>query len=148
MKYLMLVCRDAEDSPLAPTQADLRRPDVAQWWQAANDAGKYVMGDRLRPAAEAMSVRVRAGELLVTQGPFTEASELVAGFDVLECDTMQQAVEIAAGHAMAHAGVIGSERCGRSTASKGLRIGIIPVATGCGREGTAAWPRESEQICR
>jgi hypothetical protein len=107
MKYLMLVCRDGEDSAMAPTQADRDgAPDVAQWWQAANDAGRYVMGDRLRPAAEAMSVRVRGGELLVTQGPFTEASELVAGFDVLECDSMQQAVEIASGHAMAHAGVI------------------------------------------
>ena len=107
MKYLMLVCRDADDSLMPPTQADRDgAPDVAQWWQAANDAGNHVMGDRLRPAAEAMTVRVRGGELLVTQGPFTEVSELVAGFDVLECDSMQQAVEIASGHAMAHAGVI------------------------------------------
>lgn len=107
MKYLMLVCRDADDSVMPPTQADCDgAPDVAQWWQAANDAGKYVMGDRLRPAAEAMTVRVRHGELLVTQGPFTEASELVAGFDVLECESMHEAVEIASGHSMAHAGVI------------------------------------------
>jgi hypothetical protein len=107
VKYLMLVCRDADDSLMPPTQADRDgAPDVAQWWQAANDAGNHVMGDRLRPAAEAMTVRVRGGELLVTQGPFTEVSELVAGFDVLECDSMQQAVEIASGHAMAHAGVI------------------------------------------
>jgi hypothetical protein len=107
MKYLMLVCRDADDSATPPTQADIDgAPDVAQWWQAANDAGSYVMGDRLRPAAEAMTVRVRSGELMVTEGPFTETSELIAGFDVLECETVQQAVEIASGHAMAHAGVI------------------------------------------
>ncbi len=107
MQYLMLVCRDADDSMTPPTDADRDgAPDVEQWWQAANDAGSYVMGDRLRPAAEAMTVRVRAGELLVTQGPFTEVSELVAGFDVLECDSVQQAVEIASGHPMAHAGVI------------------------------------------
>jgi hypothetical protein len=107
VKYLMLVCRDTDDSATPPTQADRDgAPDVAQWWQAANDAGAYVMGDRLRPAAETMTVRVRGGELLVTQGPFTETSELVAGFDVLECESAQQAVEIASGHAMAHAGVI------------------------------------------
>ena len=107
MRYLMLVCREAADSITPPTQADRDgAPGVEQWWQAANEAGSYVMGDRLRPAAEAVTVRVRSGELLVTQGPFTEASELVAGFDVLECDSAQQAVEIASGHAMAHAGAI------------------------------------------
>ena len=107
MKYLMLVCRDLDDSPVPPTQADRdAAPDVGQWWQQANDAGKYVLGDRLRPAVEAMTVRVRKGELLVSQGPFTEASELVAGFDVLECESMQEAVEIASGHAMAHEGAI------------------------------------------
>ena len=107
VRYLMLVCREADDSPTPPTQADRDgAPDVAQWWQAANEAGAHVMGDRLRPAPEAMTVRVRGGELLVTQGPFTEASEVIAGFDVLECDSAQQAVEIASGHAMAHAGVI------------------------------------------
>lgn len=107
MKYLMLVCRDTDASPAPPTQADRDgAPDVGQWWQAANDAGTHVMGDRLRPAAEARTVRVRGGELLVTEGPFTETSELVAGFDVLECDSLQEAVEVASGHAMAHAGVI------------------------------------------
>lgn len=107
MKYVMLVCRDVDDSPAPPSQADRDgAPDVGQWWQAANDAGAYVMGDRLRPAAEAVTVRVRKGELLVTQGPFTETSEFVAGFDVLECASMQEAVKIASGHAMAHAGAI------------------------------------------
>ena len=107
MRYLMLVCQDVHDSDSPPTTADRDgAPNVEQWWQAANDAGNYVLGDRLRPAADAKTVRVRAGELLVTQGPFTEVSELIAGFDVLECDSIQQAVEIAAGHPMAHAGVI------------------------------------------
>lgn len=107
MKYLMLVCRDVDDSPAPPSQADRDgAPDVGQWWQAANDAGAYVMGDRLRPATEAVTVRVRKGELLLSQGPFTEVGELVAGFDVLECDSMEEAVEIASGHAMAHAGAI------------------------------------------
>ena len=79
MRYLMLVCRDVDDSPAPPTQADRDgAPDVGRWWQEVSDAGKYVTGDRLRPAAEAMTVRVRRGEVLVTQGPFTEAREVVA----------------------------------------------------------------------
>lgn len=107
MRYLMSVCKDVDDSYSPPTTADRDdAPEVEQWWQPANDAGTYVLGDRPRPAAEARTVGVRAGELRVTDGPFTEVSELVGGFDVLECDSIQQAVEIAAGHPMAHAGVI------------------------------------------
>jgi len=107
VRYLMLVCQEKDDSVTPPTQADRDgAPDVEAWWHAANDAGRHVLGDRLRPAAEAMTVRVRSGELLATQGPFTEASEVVAGFDVLECDSMDEAVRIASGHPMAHAGVI------------------------------------------
>ena len=75
-------------------------------------------GDRLRPAAEAMTVRVRRGEALVTHGPLTEASEVVAGFGILECGSMQEAVDIASGHAMAHAGASRSGRCGPSTKSR------------------------------
>lgn len=107
MRYLMLVCRDVADSPAPPTQADRdAAPDVAAWWQEVNDSGRYVLGDRLRPAQEAATVRVRGGEVLVTRGPFTELSEVVAGFDVLECGSMEEAVAIASGHAMAYGGAI------------------------------------------
>ncbi|MEO6019258.1 MAG: YciI family protein [Knoellia sp.] len=107
MQFLMLVCQDRDDSTQPPTQADRDgAPDVEQWWQGVNDAGKYVMGERLRPVAESRSVRMRDGKLLVTQGPFTETSELIAGFDVLQCDSMEEAVQIASGHSMAHGGVI------------------------------------------
>lgn len=107
MQFLMLVCREAPSSPNHPTEADrAAAPDVAQWWQAAVDAGQHVMGDRLRPAAQAVTVRVRGGEALVSQGPFTETSELVAGFDVLECASLEEAIEVASGHAMAYGGAI------------------------------------------
>lgn len=107
MQFLMLVCSEIEGSAVAPTDADRAlAPDVEKWWQGTNDAGRYVLGDRLRPSAEAVTVRVRGGEQLVTEGPFTEVSELVCGFDVLECASMAEAVEVAAGHPMAHAGVI------------------------------------------
>lgn len=107
MKYLMLVCRDTTGSATPPSAADMDgAPDVTAWWEDANATGSHVLGERLRPAAEALTVRVRGGRRLVTQGPFTEVSELVAGFDVLDCDTLERAVEIAAGHPMAYGGVI------------------------------------------
>jgi hypothetical protein len=49
-------------------------------------------------------VRTRGGELIVTDGPFTESKEWIAGYDVLECDSKEQAIEIAARHPMARFG--------------------------------------------
>jgi hypothetical protein len=43
---------------------------------------------------------------MVTDGPFAETKEAVGGFDLLECDSLEEAVEIAATHPMAEAGTI------------------------------------------
>ena len=41
---------------------------------------------------------------MITDGPFTESKEVIVGFDILECDSLDEAVEIAARHPMARAG--------------------------------------------
>ncbi|CAI9404070.1 MULTISPECIES: YciI family protein [Aestuariimicrobium] len=107
MQYLMLVCQEPAHSSTAPSDADIAgAPDVEQWWQQANDDGRYVIGSPLRPAPEAVTVRVRGGARLVTEGPFTEAGEFIGGFDVLDCADLDEAIEVAVGHPMAHRGVI------------------------------------------
>ena len=62
------------------------------------------MGERLRPAGQAKTVRVRGGKVLVTDGPFAEAKEVILGFDILECADMDEAIAVAAAHPMARAG--------------------------------------------
>ncbi|WP_226370156.1 YciI family protein [Pseudonocardia oceani] len=52
----------------------------------------------------ATTVRVRAGELLVTDGPLAETKELIVGYDVLECADLDEAVEVARAHPMARIG--------------------------------------------
>jgi hypothetical protein len=42
----------------------------------------------------------------VTDGPFAETKEAVGGFDLLECDSLEQAIEIAASHPLAEIGAI------------------------------------------
>ncbi|MBW0092156.1 hypothetical protein I4I73_14885 [Pseudonocardia sp. KRD-184] len=62
---------------------------------------------RRRPArrvSAATTVRVRAGELLVTDGPLAETKELIVGYDVLECADLDEAVEVARAHPMARIG--------------------------------------------
>ena len=64
------------------------------------------MGDQLAPPRRGRSVRVRDGKALVTDGPFAETKEAVGGFDILDCDSLEEAVEIAAEHPVAHLGTI------------------------------------------
>ncbi|HSU37711.1 MAG TPA: hypothetical protein VLJ88_18815, partial [Propionibacteriaceae bacterium] len=69
MKYMMFVATDS-DPDLASAA-----PDIEDWAADVDGRGVRVIGDRLRPAEDATTVRVRAGELLVTDGPFTESKE-------------------------------------------------------------------------
>jgi hypothetical protein len=64
------------------------------------------MGDQLAPPRRGRSVRVRGKKTLVTDGPFAETKEAIGGFDLLECGSLEEAVEIAASHPMAEAGTI------------------------------------------
>ena len=101
MRYMMFVATDPEPDP------GIEAPEaISTWFTEVNGRGKYVTGDRLRPVDDATTVRVRAGELLVTDGPYTESREWIAGFDILDCDDLDEAIEIAAKHPMARFGRI------------------------------------------
>ena len=58
----------------------------------------------LAPPAAATTIRVRDGELLVSDGPFAETKEVIAGYDLLECADLDEAIEVARTHPMARAG--------------------------------------------
>ena len=66
----------------------------------------WILGDQLAPPRRARSVRVRAGKAIVTDGPFAETKEAVGGFDIIACDSLEEAVEIAAAHPVAQMGTI------------------------------------------
>ena len=102
MRFLMLVCRDTV--PVEPP-ATPGGDDVEKWVSTMDGRGLRVTGDMLAPEREASVVRVRNGEVLVTDGPL-ETKELVGGFDLLECQDMAQAIEVAAAHPFATRGVL------------------------------------------
>ena len=99
MKYMMFVATDT-----APDTAQEAPGEIEDWFEEVTTRGKWVVGERLRPLQDATTVRVRSGELLVTDGPFTESKEWIVGFDVLECKDLDEAIEIAAKHPMARGG--------------------------------------------
>lgn len=99
MRYLMLVATDSE-----PDSDPTASPTIEQWFDYVTGKGARITGDRLRPVEDATTVRMRNGELLVTDGPFSEAKEWIAGFDLLECADLDEAIEIASKHPMAYHG--------------------------------------------
>ncbi len=100
MKYLMFVVADPDH-----TEADeAAAPTLDDWFAYVNERGTYLSGVRLQPVEDATTVRVRGGELLVTDGPFAESKEWIAGIAILDCADLDEAIEIAARNPMAFEG--------------------------------------------
>ena len=108
MKYLLLVCWDAErmDAQTEPDPGDKPKEEGFPWLDELQARGIWVTGDQLAPPRRASSVRVRDGKTVVTDGPFAETKEAVGGFDLIECGSLEEAVQIAAGHPIAQMGTI------------------------------------------
>ena len=109
MKYLLLVCWDADgmDGQTEPEPGSAA-PDEESfpWLDDLQARGVWVTGDQLAPPRRARTVRVRDGKKLVTDGPFVATKEAIGGFDLIECGSLDEAVEIASRHPIAEFGTI------------------------------------------
>ena len=101
MKYLMFVCTDTE-----PDSDASNVPDIDDWVTENDALGRRLQGSVLAPVSAATTVRVRDGQVLLTDGPFAETKETIVGFDLLECSDLDEAIEVARTHPMAHHGRI------------------------------------------
>jgi hypothetical protein len=63
-------------------------------------------GSRLRPVSDATTVQLRAGEVVLSDGPFAETKEQVGGFDLIECRDLDEAIEVASKHPAAKFGTL------------------------------------------
>lgn len=101
MQFILFVCTD----PTAPEYV-AAEDNIEEWAADVERRGVHRGGDRLRPAGDAKTVTVRDGKVNVVDGPFAETREMIAGFDVLECRDLDEALEIASKHPMARFGKI------------------------------------------
>jgi hypothetical protein len=74
------------------------------WDNEMKSRGILVGGGALQPVRETTMLRVRGGEVLVSDGPFAETKEQMAGYSVLECADLDEAVEVASRHPTAKIG--------------------------------------------
>jgi hypothetical protein len=105
MKYLLFVCWDREVME-RETEADPGEPEGFPWLDELQARGAWLTGDQLASPSRGRTVRVRNGAAVVTDGPFAETKEAIGGFDLIEADSLEEAVEIAAGHPVAAVGTI------------------------------------------
>jgi hypothetical protein len=99
MRYMMFVCTETEQET-----DETAVPDIEVWVSENDEKGRRVLGEVLAPPSAATTVRVRKGEVLLTDGPFTETKEVIVGFDILECADLDEAIEVARTHPMAYRG--------------------------------------------
>jgi len=102
IRYMMLVCTDPA---VDPGVFDHMEP-VDPWVAETDSRGIRVFGSELEPPGAARTVRVRQDRAIVTDGPFAETKEQIAGFDLLDCADLDEAIEIAARHPMARGGIL------------------------------------------
>jgi len=74
------------------------------WDSEMKSRGILVGGGALQPVRETTMLRVRGGEVLVSDGPFAETKEQMAGYSVLECADRDEAIEVASRHPTAKIG--------------------------------------------
>jgi hypothetical protein len=103
VKYLLLLNNDKRDwdswRTLSSEEAQAaREEEIPKWdglWAWMEQAGVQADGLELGDPAKARVIRVRDGEVLMSDGPFAETKELLGGYFLADCKDLDQAIEFA-----------------------------------------------------
>ena len=97
MEYLALVYGDPDTwESLSEAERTAAYDGYMAVSRDAQAAGSLVDASELESTAAATSVRVRAGEALVTDGPYAEAKEQLGGYYLFSCNSLEEAIAWAA----------------------------------------------------
>ena len=105
MKFMLFTYRDPSVQLDSQERATVPAA-VAAWCDEMDARGVRLVGHVLGPLSEARTLRVREGELTVADGPVSEQKPQIAGFDILECGDLDEALEVAAKNPGASFGVL------------------------------------------
>lgn len=96
MKYLCLIY---EDETVLPSRTEEEQNAImGEYFAFTNElqeAGKHLGGEALMPTETATSIQIRDGNRVTTDGPFAETKEQLGGFYMLECENLDEAIELA-----------------------------------------------------
>jgi hypothetical protein len=94
MRYMFLVYSRERD--FAEASAEDREQVKAGHWAVMDETkkrGVFEAGEPLQPTATATTVRTEGGKPLVLDGPFAETKEQLAGYYILDCEDLDEAIE-------------------------------------------------------
>jgi len=112
MKYLCLIYHDEKQLAAMP-EAEMSALNARhlEFNDGLVDSGHFIEAEALRPAADTACVRVRNGRTSVTDGPFAETKEMVAGFYFIEARDLNEAIQVASRIPSAPLGTIEVRPC-------------------------------------
>ena len=97
MKYLLLIYGNEGDwATMSEEEQGKNYQAYMDYTQDIYKKGQYVAGEALQPVATATTVRVKNGKTITTDGPFAETREQLAGYYIVDCKNLDEAIGIAA----------------------------------------------------
>ena len=96
MKFLCLICAEKVMEQMPPADAKAHFQEYLEFTEGIKRSGHFIGGNRLLPADSASTVRVRAGKVSTTDGPFAETKEQLGGYYLIEAADLNEAIQIAA----------------------------------------------------
>jgi len=93
MRYMFLIYSQERSEPLSPEEAQTA---MNRHWSVMQDSqaqGVLVAVEGLKPTTTATTVRVEDGGTFITDGPFAETKEQLAGYYIIDCKDLDQAIE-------------------------------------------------------
>jgi hypothetical protein len=92
MRFMVLV-KANEDSEAGVMPGTELLAEMGRYNEELVKAGVMVDGDGLKPSSQGVRVRFDGSKRTVTDGPFPETKELIAGYWIWQCDSLDQAIE-------------------------------------------------------
>ncbi|HEY7160772.1 MAG TPA: YciI family protein [Acidobacteriota bacterium] len=89
MKYICLVYGEEKDMSTIPDS------ECMAFGDSLRNTGRYIAAEALQPVETATVVKVRNGKISITDGPFAETKEQLAGFYLIEAENLDEAIQIA-----------------------------------------------------
>jgi hypothetical protein len=96
MKFLCLVYYDEQTlAALSQAEYDALVDEVMAYREVLRKSGHYIVSDGLQPVQTASTLRIRAGRVSATDGPFAETKEQLGGFMLIEARDREDAIHVA-----------------------------------------------------
>jgi hypothetical protein len=96
VKYILMIYSNPETFATMSEDLEAVMAEADALMKELTESGEWVGGEALADPINSKTVKVRDGVPVVTDGPFVEAKEHLAGYCLLDCESLERALEIAA----------------------------------------------------